>query len=149
MRSALLICSALAVAACAKTGEQAGQAAATPTLNLADVAGTWSVQAMAQDKDTVLVTYTLNAAATAEGWTMLLPGRTDPIPLHVIPGGDSVVIHAGPYGSVLRPGVQVTTESVTRLVNGQIEGSAVAHYQGTGVGADSVLHIRLKGTKAP
>lgn len=146
MRPALLVCSALVLAACAKSGEQAGGGQAT-TLNLADLAGSWTVQAMAQDKDTVLVTYALNATATTEGWTMVFSGRSDTIPLHVIPGGDSVVIHAGPYGSVLRPGVQVSTETVARLVNGQIEGSAIARYQGAGVGADSVLHIRLKGTK--
>jgi len=151
MRSMLLLCCALSFTACAKGGEQAGgeQAAVTAaTLNLADVAGKWSIQAMAEGSDSVLVTYELNATATAEGWTLVLPGR-DPVSLHVVPGGDSVMIHAGPYESVLRPGVTVSTESASRLVNGQLEGWSVAHYRGEGVGADSVLRIRLRGTRAP
>jgi hypothetical protein len=146
MRGTLLFCCAFFLTACAKGGEQGGQAAAAPTLNLADLAGKWTVQAMAQDKDSVLVTYQLNATGTTEGWSILFAGRTDTIPAHVVPGGDSVVITAGPYQSALRKGVMVSTESVARLVSGQLQGSAVAHYQGAG--PDSVLKLRLQGTRA-
>ncbi|MBI2536188.1 MAG: hypothetical protein HYW06_04325 [Gemmatimonadetes bacterium] len=48
---------------------------------------------------------------------------------------------------MLRPGTQVTTESVMRLVNGQLEGTVVAHYQTAG--ADSVVRLRQRGTRAP
>jgi D-alanyl-D-alanine carboxypeptidase len=148
MRGTVLLCCALLLTACAKGGEQAGgQAGAAPTLNLADMAGTWTVQAMPQDKDSVLVTSQLTTTATTEGWTMLFAGRSDTIPLHVVTGGDSVVMHAGPYESALRKGVTVTTDMVARLVDGQLQGSAVAHYQGAG--PDSVLTLRLKGTRAP
>lgn len=140
MRPTVLLCCALSLAACARGGEQAA------TLNLADVAGKWTVQAMAEGSDSVLVTYELNATATTEGWTTVLAGR-DPIPLHVTVGGDSVVMHGGPFESVLRPGVQVTTESVSRLVNGQLEGWTVARYQGV-AGADSVTRLRIRGTRA-
>lgn len=146
MRPVLLLCCALSLAACAKSGEQAGGQAAA-TLNLADVAGKWTIQGMAEGSDSVLITYEMNATATTEGWTTVLPGRPAPIPLHVIPGGDSVVIHAGPFESVLRPGVQVSTESASRLVNGQLEGWTVAHYQGV-AGADSVARLRTRGTRA-
>ncbi len=142
MRPILLFCCALSFTACAKSGEQAGGQA---MLNLADVAGKWTVQGMAEGSDSVLITYQMNATATPEGWTLVLPGR-DPMPLHVTTGGDSVVIHAGPFESVLRPGVQVTTESASRLVNGQLEGWTVAHYQGAG--ADSVVKLRTRGTRA-
>jgi hypothetical protein len=60
-----------------------------------------------------------------------------------------VVTHAGPYESVLRPGVMVTTENVMRLVNGMLEGHTVAHYSGEGVGADSVLRVRTLGRRVP
>jgi len=143
MRPILLFCCALSFTACARGGEQAREAAAT--LNLADVAGKWTLQAMAEGSDSVLVTSEMNAMATTEGWTLVLPGR-DPIPLHVTTGGDSIVTHAGPYESVLRPGVQVTTESTWRLVNGQLEGRTVAHYQTAG--ADSVVTLRQRGTRA-
>ncbi|OGU12960.1 MAG: hypothetical protein A3K13_04220 [Gemmatimonadetes bacterium RIFCSPLOWO2_12_FULL_68_9] len=144
MRPILLFCCALSFTACAKGGEQAGGEAAT--LNLADVAGKWTIQSMAEGSDSVLVTYELNATATTEGWTIVFPGR-DPIPLHVTTGGDSVVTHAGPFQSVLRPGVTVSTEGAMRLVNGQLEGWSVAHYQGAG--ADSVLRIRQRGARTP
>lgn len=145
MRTMLLLCCVLSFTACAKGGEQAGGGQAAATLNLADVAGKWTMQSLAEDRDSVLVTYELNATGTTEGWTIVLPGR-DPIPLHVVPGGDSVLMHAGPFESVLRPGVQVTTESAARLVNGQLQGWIVAHYQGAG--ADSVLRQRARGTRA-
>ena len=146
MRPVLSLCVALSFTACAKGGEQAGgEAAAVATLNLADVAGKWTVQGMAEGSDSILITYEMNATATTEGWTLVLPGR-DPVPLHVVAGGDSVVVHAGPFESVLRPGVQVTTESASRLVNGLMEGWTVAHYQGAG--ADSVTRLRTRGTRA-
>lgn len=140
MRPVVLLCCALSFTACAKGGERAAA-----MLNLADVAGKWTLQTMAEGSDSVLVTSEVNATATTEGWTLVLPGR-DPIPLHVITGGDSIVTHGGPFESVLRPGVQVTIESVMRLVNGQLEGLNVAHYQGAG--ADSVVRLRLRGTRA-
>ncbi len=142
MRPILLFCCALSFTACAKSGEQAGGQA---MLNLADVAGTWTLQATAEGSDSVLVTSQINATATTEGWTLVLPGR-DPIPLHVTTGGDSIVTHGGPFESVLRPGVQVSIENVMRLVNGQMEGYTVAHYQGAG--ADSVARLRQRGTRA-
>lgn len=141
MRPILLFCCALSLTACAKGGEQAAA-----TLNLADVAGKWTVQGMAEGSDSVLITYEVNATATTDGWTVVLPGR-DPIALHVTTGGDSVVMRGGPFESVLRPGVQVTTESAARLVNGQLEGWTVAHYQGV-AGADSLATLRTRGTRA-
>lgn len=143
MRPMLLLGCVLSFTACARGGEQAGEA----MLDLADVAGKWTFQAMQEGSDSVLITYEVNATATTEGWNFALPGR-DPVPLHVILGGDSVVTHAGPFESTLRPGVQVTTETVMRLVNGQMEGWTVAHYQGV-AGPDSVVRLQARGTRAP
>jgi hypothetical protein len=140
----LLLCTATALG-CARADDRAASESATPTLSLADVAGKWIVQSLAESSDSVIITYEMNATATTEGWTITLPGR-DAIPLHVVPGGDSVVIHAGPFESVLRPGVTVTTEGASRLVNGMLEGWTVAHYQGA-TGADSVLRMRMRGTR--
>jgi len=147
VRRILLLCAAAALAGCAKTDDQAAEGAAA-TLSLADIAGKWTVRGMPENSDSVLVTYEVNATATTAGWTTVLPNR-DPVSLHVVPGGDSVVMHTGPFESVLRPGVMVTTESVVRLVNGVLDGWTVAHYQGAGVGADSVVRLRTRGTRAP
>jgi hypothetical protein len=141
MRPVLLLGCILLFTGCARGGEGGGAA----MLDLADVAGKWTVQGMAEGSDSVLITYELNATATTEGWTITLPGR-EPMTLHVMTGGDSVVTHAGPFESVLRPGTQVTTESLMRLVNGQLEGRVVAHYQTAG--ADSVVTLRQRGTRA-
>jgi len=146
MRPTLMLCLALSFTACARGGERAGEQAAA-TLNLADVAGAWTVQTMAEGSDSVVITYALNATATTDGWNFVLPGR-DPVPIHVILGGDSVVTHAGPFESALRPGLQVTTENVARLVNGQLEGWSTARYRGA-AGADSVVRLRLRGTRTP
>lgn len=120
-------------------------AMATP-LTLAELAGTWSMQALAETSDSVLTAYTLTATADGAGWTMTLPGR-DPVPATVAVDGDSLVLDAGPYESVLRPGVQVSVHSVSRLENGMLMGTFQARY--TTTGADSLLRGRLHGTRTP
>jgi hypothetical protein len=146
MRSLVSLAALVLLASCSAPADRPAEtAAAAPTLSLADVAGTWTVQGMAEGSDSVIVTYTLTATATTEGWMITLPGR-DAILLHVVPGGDSVVAHAGPYESVLRPGVMVTTEGTMRLVNGMLEGWTVARYATSS--ADSVVRIRTRGTRA-
>lgn len=116
------------------------------TINLADLAGTWSSQTTAQGSDSVLVTSTIVASADPMAWTIALPGR-DVMPMNVTVSGDSILTATGPYESVLRPGVQVSTTGVLRLVNGQLTGPMVAHY--TMAGADSVLTLWTTATRLP
>jgi hypothetical protein len=125
--------------------DEPAAAMATP-LTFADLAGTWNVQALAETSDSVLTTYTLNATADGSGWTMTFPGR-DPIPATVAVDGDSLILDAGPYESVLRPGVQVTVHGVSRLQNGMLMGTFLGRY--TTTGADSVIHGRMHGTRTP
>ena len=147
MRPTIVLLIAAALAGCTKAGNQAaGNAAATPTLALADLAGKWTIQNMAEGSDSVLVTSELNATATMEGWTIVLTGRP-PIPQHVVLAGDSVVLHGGPFESVLRPGLMVNTTGTYRLVNGMLEGWTVAHY--TTTDADSVATLKSRGMRAP
>jgi hypothetical protein len=120
-------------------------AAPTPMVNLADVAGTWEVKAMREGTDSVLVTYTMTATGTTDGWTINLANRP-PMPARVTVSGDSIMIDAGPYESVLRKGVQVTTHGVARLQGGMLMGTTVAHYS---AGPDSVVNLRIEGTKKP
>ncbi len=141
MRRVLIIGFGLSLAACAGGGKQAG---GEMTLNLADVAGHWTLPNTAEGSDSVIVTAEINATANTEGWTLVLPGR-DTIPLTVMTSGDSIMAHGGPYESVLRPGVQVTVETVMHLVNNELLATTVAHYQGAG--ADSVLRLQARGTR--
>lgn len=127
--------------------DSAAETVAPAGISLADVAGTWTVRAMPEGSDSVLITYQLVATSETSGWTMTLPDRPEPIPLHVMSvAGDSIVAHAGPYASALRPGVTVSTESVVRLQNGMLVGRTIARY--AGATPDSVLVVRLEGQRA-
>jgi hypothetical protein len=92
----------------------------------------------------VLVTAEVTAGADASSWTIKLPGR-DPMPVRVTVDGDSVMTAAGPYESVLRKGVQVTTDGVLRMQGGKLVGTTVARYQSAG--ADSVVRLRTEMTR--
>ena len=113
---------------------------------LADVAGTWTVNATTETGQTV-PQYDLIATSDQSGWEIRFPDR-DPIPVRIVEvAGDSIVVEAGPYESVLRPGVQVWTHSVHRLEGDRLVSTTVAHYETTE--PDSVVTVRGEGTRAP
>ncbi len=156
-RAALLYCTIVAVAACTKSDESAPTAdtaagavtatAAPTSISLADVAGRWTVSSTPETGDTTAVVSQLNAGADTTGWTMTLPNRPPVATRVVLVSGDSIVTENGPYQSVLRKGVQVTTRSVMRLRDGKLVGTTVARY--TNAGADSVLRLRTEATRTP
>jgi predicted small secreted protein len=155
MMALALTCFLLSACARDETGEGEDTAvmedttAAVPEpvgISLADVAGTWVINARSETGQEV-PQYELVATADPSGWEIRFPDR-DPIPAQVVEvSGDSIVSEAGPYESVLRPGVQVTTRSVYRLEGDRLIGTTVAHYQTTD--ADSVVIVRGEGTRAP
>jgi hypothetical protein len=61
--------------------------------------------------------------------------------------GDSIVTESGPYESILRPGVQVSTHAVYRIEGDRLVSTTVARYQTSG--ADSVAIVHGEGTRAP
>ncbi|MEP6690850.1 MAG: hypothetical protein ABJD07_06825 [Gemmatimonadaceae bacterium] len=160
-----LLCCVTVLAACAKSdaGRAADSAAAaapvTPSpapaatpaaatpLSLADVAGKWNMRSVPESGDTTPTTYVLTAASDASGWKLTFPNGLTVPAKGVMAAGDSVVTDAGPYASVRRKGVQVTTHSVFRRQGAQLVGTTVAHYKTTG--PDSVLRLRSEGTRAP
>lgn len=148
MRLVASIASLLLLAACAKSDQRPAdaQAAAAPSLSLADLAGTWSMKNVLEDSARTEVAYEIVATADPTGWMLHLPNR-DPTPLKVVVAGDSVVTDAGPFESILRPGVQVTTRSVNRLEGGRMVGRFTAHYSTSG--ADSVSRGTVEGTRKP
>jgi len=153
MRRFAIICTcAAAVVGCAKTETKAPAVSQAPppppALALADVAGKWTVRGMNEAKDSTLVTYQLTATADTTGWTITFPNRKQPIPVRVTSvGGDSLVIDAGPYESVLRKGMQVTTHGVLRLEGGKLVGLTLAHYKTAK--PDSVRRVAMEGTRLP
>lgn len=113
---------------------------------LADVAGTWTVDATTETGQAV-PTYELMATSDPSGWEIRFPDR-DPIPVRIVEvAGDSIVAEAGPFESAMRAGVQVWTHTVYRLEGDRLVGTTVAHYQTTE--PDSVVTIRGEGTRAP
>ena len=140
----LLLC-ALLLAGCGKSQKPASESATTGTepgaaavISLADVAGTWDSDVMAATSDTVLTITELTATAEPTGWTMTVanvktPDKKTPAPVtSVVAAGDSLVVDAGPYASVLRAGQQVTTRGVYRLQDGKLVGTVVATYPASG-----------------
>ena len=158
MRPIGICCCAVVLLACGQSKDnsamdQAAQpatdsAAGTPApgapaaISLADVKGKWKMRTMAEGSDSALVEYTLDAGGAE--WTMHFPKRP-PVPVKPTADGDSIVGDAGPYESVLRKGVKVTTHSVFRLRDGKLVGTTVAHYAIKG--ADSVRNLRSEGTR--
>ena len=157
-----ICCCAAVLAGCAKkesasvdsTSAMASSTSSTTTsttttpapLNLADVAGKWNMRSVPMSGDTSATTYVLTATANTSGWSMTFPGRATPVPVKVSVDGDSIMLAAGPYSSVRRKGVQVTTSGVARLQNGSLVGSTTAHYKVKS--ADSVLVLSTTGTRA-
>ena len=158
MRILALSCCVACVVACAKTDRDeaatdsaAGMAepAPAPSLSLADVAGTWNVTAKPESgTDTSTTRYTMTATAETTGWTISFPNRPQPVPVRVVlVQGDSIVTEAGPFASVRRQNVQVTTRNVLRRDGDRLVGSTRARYASTG--ADTVLVLRTEATRAP
>ena len=142
MSRVAVLCGAALLIACAPSGEQAAPAA----ISLADVAGSWNFETAAIGSDSVLVTSQLMATGTTDGWMMMLPNR-DPVPVRILAvDADSIVTEMGPFPSVLREGVMVTTRAVYRLRDSVLAGRLTAQYAGGG--ADSVLMLRARGTRA-
>jgi glucose/arabinose dehydrogenase len=152
--------SGVALVACAKPADQtrdtvsaagstptpAAQPAPTP-IALGDLTGKWQMKATPEGgTDTTSTNFVLTATADTTGWTLTFPNRK-PVALHIMTGGDSIVANSEPYESVRRKGLQVTTNSVFRVQNGQLSGMTMAHYKSKG--ADSVLHLRTQGTRMP
>ena len=167
LRVAFACCTSLLIVGCAKkdqakTDSAAGAAAATPAgapaaapaaapapapFSLTDAAGKWQVRAVPMTgADTSATTYTLTATADTTGWVMTFPSGLK-VPLHVMVSGDSLLVKTGTFASQRRKGVKVTTEGTIRLQSGKLVGMTTAHY--AKAGADSVLHLRIEGTKTP
>ena len=148
MRRFAFVVGAILLAACGDKPKTPPPPAAGGTMvNLADLAGEWTMQTMGTTSDSVLLTYTMQAKSDTAGWTLTFGGRP-PMPIHVMASGDSLTMDAAPYESMLRPGVQVSTHSVSRIVDGKLVGNTVAHYSNTPT-ADSVRMLRTSATRAP
>jgi hypothetical protein len=122
----------------------AGPAAeSSSTVSLEDFAGKWRTRAT-DERGTNMGEAVLVATPDTSGWTLTFP-KQKPIPLRVVAaGGDSVVTEAE-YPSSRLKGAQIRTRAVNRLENGKLVASLEARYRVGG--RDSVLHLRVEGTR--
>jgi hypothetical protein len=112
-------------------------------VDLASLAGTWTLRTTPDGRDTV-ITSEIAATGTTEGWTMTMPGQ-QPVPIRVRVDGDSIMTETGPFPSALRKGAMVTTNAVYHVQDGKLVGTLVARYGGAG--ADSVMTGRQEATR--
>ncbi len=120
-------------------------APAAAPISLKSVAGKYRVTSRPESGDTTVVTYELNATGDTTGWTVTYPNRPV-VPVRVISvSGDSIVTETGPFTSVRRAGVPVTTRTTYRWENGQLVGTTVAHYKVTG--PDTVRTFIIEGVR--
>lgn len=155
LRRCTMFCSVLfVVAACAKSEQAADTTKATaaapappPAVTLADFAGKWAVVATPESgKDTSVTKYTMTATADTSGWVIDFPSGVK-VPVQVSLSGDSVLIKTGQFASQRRKKMKVWTEGSARMQSGKLSGETTAHY--INAGADSVLKLRIDGTKMP
>jgi hypothetical protein len=143
------LCSLSLVFGCSRsetaTTDTAAGEPAPAGLTAADVTGRWDMRAVPVSGDTTATTFVLTAGADNTGWTLTYPNRP-PVPTRVTIAGDSIVSESEPYESVRRKGIQVRTHTVLRLEGENLVGTAVARYATKG--ADSVLNLRVMGTRA-
>jgi hypothetical protein len=151
-RAALLLVLPI-VFGCAKKDEPAADTSAmAPAAPAAvapapmNVAGKWTMQVSPADKDTTILTYTLDATNDKAGWKMTLPGRQAMDVRILSMDNDSIVSENGPYSSALRKNVMVTTHSNMHMDGDKLVGTTIAHYNTKG--PDSVLNLRTTGTRS-
>jgi len=144
MSRAALLAALAVVLACSKKDDTSNAPVSVAPPGM-DLAGTWSVQVMPQNQDSILLIYMLNATNQSTGWKMTLPNRK-PMDVRVLSlTHDSIVVEAGPFPSALVPGVQVRTHSTVHMQGDTLVGTTVAHYQVKG--PDSVRILRTVGTR--
>ena len=142
MRRMLLVFAVLFVG-CAKSDKSASEPAMTaePTataISLADVAGTWNGTITKANNDTALVNIELTATAEPTGWVMKVANVKTPTQVttvnatSVVASGDSIVLEAGPFASVLRPGQQVKTHTVYHKEGDNLVADMWATYPASG-----------------
>ena len=131
------------------TEDTTAMAPETAGIELADVAGTWTMRGTTEAGEAA-PPYELTATADPSGWSFRFPELPDrgTIPVRVVHvEGDSIVTETESFESAIRSDVQVWTHAVYRLEGDRLVGDLVAHYETTE--PDSVLHIRSEGTRAP
>ena len=153
------VCCVVTIGGCSKlaprkveksaAGEIATKAApGSASISIADVTGKWNVKATPEWNSPLITRLVLTATRDPANWTITYGPNSKPIPVRgVMFSGDSLVFDWGPYNSARRAGMKAVSHDTYRLRDGKLVGRSVSHYMGTL--ADSVVRLRLEGTRAP
>ncbi len=133
----LVLVAAAATAARAQNPYQEPHATSMP----AGIGGTWDGKTMVGPKDSVVVSWTL-VIDPGKSWTLTFPNHPAVMGRVLARGGDSVVVEAGPYPSITRPGQMVTTRTVAHFKGDQMTGTTEARFA-----AGDVLHAKVAATR--
>ena len=75
------------------------------------------------------ISYSVTATDNEMGWAITFPER-EPLEIRILAvEGDSIIGEAGPFESLIREGVMVSTRTVMRLEDGMLVGTFLATYQ--------------------
>jgi hypothetical protein len=139
----MLMLFAVLVVGCAKSEPPAETSTSTETaapamMSLADVAGIWDGTVTRAGSDTVVATIELTATEDPTTWTMKVANAQNPAMQSTVSGlmvtaaGDSLVVEAPAFQSVLRAGQEVSTRMVYHMHDGNLMGTGMATYPSTG-----------------
>lgn len=135
--------------ACASKSEEApaAETTAAPAIPAALV-GTWASETRMGEKDSVVATTSMTFGADGSLRTVFT-GRTDTLVARILrvtedSTGVEVEAEVGPYPSAVRPGVEVTTTTVTRFAGTTATGTWTGKYSD-----GQVLTGKITSTKQP
>ena len=117
--------------------------AAGAQIKLSDVAGAWNGKSFVGPKDSVTVAYVMTIPAEGKAGSIKF-AKGDAVATRLVTmGGDSLVVDAGPYPSVLRPGETVTTlRTIWHFKGSTATGTFMARYA-----SGQVIHGRGEATR--
>ena len=99
-----------------------------PTVNVADLKGTWAAKAMPMNRDTVLTTLELTTNGTEQGWVTTLPNGAKAKMTVLSVSGDSVITQSDTFASATRKGQRVSVHSIMHFKGDSVTGLIHAKY---------------------
>ncbi len=149
MRQTLLLIAFALVIGCAPAEDEVyvDDPSVEPEVEATSFAGTWSVDALPAEGDSVLVTVSIIATDSSEGWSTVFDHIEEPVLANsVVIEGDSAIIESGPFPSAVREGVTVLSlTSVIYAYGDDLTGHFTATYES---GDPAVSEGRLRGTRS-
>lgn len=146
MKFAVFLFCALLVGCASTEDAPPAEPPVEPEVAAQSFAGTWSVDVMSMESDSVLVTTSIIATDTPDGWSTVFDHLDEPVPANSVVIADGVAtVESGPYPSALRDGVIVTSlTSVVEVSGDELTGTFHSTYES---GEPLEIDGRLRGSR--